>query len=187
MVRHPPLNAYWRSSKSFSHIFIVILRTWYTFGLLPYCPPHWPFIPVSFPLLRVVFVCETAVIFFVLLCPCNRCLFLFSTYGVPLAIAAFTFLSDLLASHSSEHLSFVLLCFLFSSSFLFCLFLLVFSFHFFFFFFPFPPPSPLFFLFFFLACFVVFSYVRGTLALHLLCLDELRQFSLLCFTVVYHH
>ena len=48
---------------------------------------------------------------FYVFCPCNRYLFPFSTYGVPLAIAAFPFLSDLPASHSSEHLSFVLLCF----------------------------------------------------------------------------
>ena len=32
-------------------------------------------------------------------------------YGVYLAIAAFPFLSDLLASHSAEHLPFVSLCF----------------------------------------------------------------------------
>ena len=57
------------------------------------------------------FVRETtaAIIFSVFFCQCNSYLFLFSTYsvhGVPLAIAAFPFLSDL-ASHSSENLSFV--------------------------------------------------------------------------------
>ena len=58
------------------------------------------------------FVRATAVIFFVLLCPRNRYLFLFSTYVV--LLAAFPFLSDLLAS---QHLSFVLLCFIFFFSF----------------------------------------------------------------------
>ena len=45
----------------------------------------------------------TAVIF-VLVSPCNKCLFLFSTRGVPLAIAACIFLFDLVASYSSEHI-----------------------------------------------------------------------------------
>ena len=102
-----------------------------------------------------------------LFCPCNRSyLFLFSTYDVPLAIAAFPFLSRLLESHSSEHLSFVLLSFLFFS-------FLVFSFLFF---------SR--FLWSGLFCCVL---VPGTLALHLLYLDDLRLFGLLCFTVVCDH
>ena len=73
------------------------------------------------------------------------------------------FLSDLLASHSSEHLSFVLLCFLFRSLFFF-FFLLFFSW------------SGLF-------CCVL---VPGTLSFHLLYLDKLRLFVLLCFTVCDH-
>ena len=85
------------------------------------------FLPIKQQLSWCCFVRATAAIFFVWFRPCNRYMFLFSTYGVPLAIAPFPFLSDL-ASHFSEHLSFVLLCFLFS-------FLLFFSF--FFSFFPF--------------------------------------------------
>ena len=123
----------------------------YSFCLLPYFPPNRPFAGI-FSLFFVVllflslkqqlpssccFARATAVILFVLFGPCNRCLFLFCTYGVPLAIAAFPFLSDLLASHSSEHLSLVSICFLHS-----------------FLFFPFSH-----FCFFRgLACFVAFSY-----------------------------
>ena len=107
------------------------------------------------------FVRATPVTFFVLFCLCNRYVFLLSTYGVPLAIAAFPFLSHLLASHSSE-LLFVLLCFLFSFL-LFSLFL--------------------FFLWSGLLCCVL---VPGTLALHLLYLAELRLFGLLCFAVCDH-
>ena len=70
------------------------------------------------------FARTTAAIFFVLLCLCNRHhLLLFSAYGVPLAIAAFPFLSNFLASQSSEHLSFLSL-FVFV---LFCLFSFSFS------------------------------------------------------------
>ena len=92
-------------------------------------------------LLRVVFVRKTAVISFVV-CPCNSGYLLrglslqqvlsvplqhVRMYGVPLAIAAFSFLSDL-APHSSEHLSFVLLCFFISFSVIF-LFLFFSCFH----------------------------------------------------------
>ena len=99
----------------------------FLFCLPPYFPPHRPCAGIFF--LSVLFLCvrqqlsfscylvrATTVILFMLFCPCNRYLFLFSTYGVPLAIAAFPFLSGLVASHSSEHLSFVSLCFLFFSS-----------------------------------------------------------------------
>ena len=112
------------------------------------------------------FARATAVIFFVLFCPCNRYLFLFSTYGVPLAIAAFTFLFDLLASHSSEHLSFVLLCFLFSFLFFVYFFL---------------------FLSFLVVWLILLCYRTRYSSTHLLCLDELRLFGLLCFTVVCDH
>ena len=61
---------------------------------------------------------STKLFFFVLFCPCNnRYLFLFFSTcdGVALAIEAFPFLSNLLASHSSGHLlrvvCFALLCF----------------------------------------------------------------------------
>ena len=105
-----------------------------------FCPSH------SRYLLRVV-------------CPCNRYLFLFSTYSVPLAMAAFPFLFDLLASHSSEYLSYVMLSFLYSffffvSFFLFSLFLCS-----------------------GLLCLCVL--LPGTLALHLLCLDKLLLIGLL--------
>ena len=120
------------------------------------------------------FVRETAaVIFFVLFSPCtNRYLFLFSTYIV--SLATFSFLSDLLASHSSEPpvVCFVLFCFLC----LFCLFVLFSVFVF---------SSPFFFFFFGLGLFC-WALVPGTLALHLLCLDELRLFALLRFTVCDH-
>ena len=51
-------------------------------------------------------------------------LFLFSTYGVPLA--TFPFLCDLLASHSSQHLSFFVFFFFLSFPFLFTFFLFFF-------------------------------------------------------------
>ena len=100
----------------------------------------------------VVFVRATAVILFVLFCSCNRYLFLYSAYGVPLAIAAFPCLSDLLASHSSESCR---------SFFLFSFFLFfLFSFLVFFFsLFLFSSWSGLF-------CCVL---VPGARALHLLC------------------
>ena len=82
-------------------------------------------------------------------------------YGVPLAIAAFPFLSDLQASHSSEHLWFVLFCFLF-----FLLFSFLFSSSIF-------QRSGL---------YRWFS-VPGMLALHSLYLGELRLVGLLCLTV----
>ena len=72
-------------------------------------------------------------------------------------------LSDILASHSSEHLSFVLLC----------LSLLLFF-------------SLLVFLFFVMSGCFWCVLVPGTLALHLTYLDELRLFGLLCFTVCDH-
>ena len=127
------------------------------------------------PLLRVVFVRKTVVIFSVLCCPCNssylcvvlpvhRYLF-FSMYGVPVAIEAFPLFSDL-ASHPSEHLSFVSRCYIFSL---------------------------IFFLFFLISSFLwsgLFSCVPVpcTLALLLLCPNELRLlFGLLCFAVVCDH
>ena len=86
------------------------------------------------------YVRATAVIF-ALFCPRSRYVFLFSTYSVPLAFAAVPSLSDLLASHPSELLSFVSPFFLPLSFFFFFLF-----------FFSFLS------LFYGLACFVVFSY-----------------------------
>ena len=121
-------------------------RLFFFFFLLNPVLPSPPAL-CRYPLpLRVVCVRKTAVIFFVLFCPCNRYMFLFSTYGVLLAIAAFPFLSDLLASHSSKHLLFF---------FVFCFFSVLFS------------------LFSFLLWSGLFCYVLvpGTLALHLLYLD----------------
>ena len=79
---------------------------------------------------------------------------------------SFPFLSDLLGQLSSEHLSFFWLCFIF----------LFFSS--FFLFFPFFLWSRL-----FCCC----ALVPGTLTLHLLYLNEMRLFGLLCFTVVCDH
>ena len=147
------------------------------------------------PLVRVVFASETAVVFFVLFCPSDSS-YLFRVVSpvqqkvyVPLqhvhsssCSLSFPFLSDLLASHSSEHLSFVLIRFVFFFCFvLFCLVL------------------PCLVLFcFVLFCLVLFSFslcclflwsgllccvlVPGTLALRLLYLDELRLLCLLCFS-----
>ena len=118
--------------------------------LFPCLPAHWPcvgifslffvlFLSVKHPLLYSCCFARAA----------GRCLFHFSAYGVPLAIAAFLLRSALLASsHPSEHLSFV-------------------SIWYFFFFHVFPFPlsswSGLF------CC----GLVPGTLALHLLHLEEL--------------
>ena len=63
------------------------------------------------PLLRVVFVRETAVIFFVLFCPCNRYLFLFRTYVVLLAV--FPFGSSCIKFFRTPVVSFALLSFSF--------------------------------------------------------------------------
>ena len=72
------------------------------------------------------------------------------------------------ASHStSEHLRRRLFCFLFFFFFLFCYFLFFF----------------LFFSFWMVWLVLLCSRTRYTLALHLLYLDELRLFGLLCFTV----
>ena len=117
------------------------------------------------------FVRATAVILFVLFCPCNRCLFLFSTYGVPLASncsLSFPFLSFPIFLHHILQNTCRLFCFvaffLFFPSFLFSFFSL--------------------FLWSGLFCCVL---VPGTLALHLLYLDELRTSGSLCFTVVRDH
>ena len=126
------------------------------FYLLPYFPPHRAYALCRYllPLLRVVFVRETAVIFFVLFCPCNSSLssccfvratgicFPFSTYyGV--LLAAFPFRPSCITCFRIPVVR--LLCFL--------------LFFFFFFFFFFPYLFLFIFLFFYgLACSVVFSY-----------------------------
>ena len=114
----------------------------FSFCLLPCFPPHRPYyaflclMPVQYflPLHRVVFVCETAVILFVLFCPCNRYKFLFSTYVV--LLATFPFRSSCITFFRTP-----VGCF---ASFVWCVILFLFFFSFF--------------SFYGLACFVVFSY-----------------------------
>ena len=117
----------WGSAKATD---ITCCRPSFFFVLLPYLPPHWPYTSTDF-LFFMCFVfarettaviffvlfcpCNSSYRFFVLFCPCNRYLLLFSTYMFSLQ----PFLSDVLASNSSEHQSLVLLCFLLSSFFCF--------------------------------------------------------------------
>ena len=118
------------------------------FLFVPYFSPNRPYAGIFFV--------------FVFFCACNRYLFLISAYGVPLAIAAFPLLSDLLASHQQD-LSFILFCF----PFLFPFFFFICAMHLTF------PWSVLF------RCVLA----PGTRALNLLCLDEFRRLGNLCITV----
>ena len=91
--------------------------------VMTFCRPSFLFLSFSFLFARSLNSLHTGLIPVSSSFSCcfvratGRYMFLFSTYGVPLA--AFPFLSDLLASHSSEHLSFVLLCFALFSFFVF--------------------------------------------------------------------
>ena len=111
----------------------------------------------------------TAVIFFVLFCPCNRYLFLFSTHGVPQAIhcssLSFPFRSSCITFFRTSVVRFASLSVLLS------FFLFSFS---------------LFFLFFSWSGLIRCALVPGALALQSFYLDELRLFGLLWLTVCDH-
>ena len=158
------------SSDLLSSFFHFCFRFFFLFApMFPSPPALWRKL---LPILRVVFVRETAVIVVVLFLSVNqqssRAVSPVQHVSVPLqhvwcssgncSLSIPFLLADPLASHSSEHLRrlfcSVLPCFLSC----FC------------------SISSFFLLCYGLACCVVFSYVPGTLAFHLLYLDELRLF-----------